>query len=381
MDILLIAPYCGGSHRAWAEGYARHSRHRVTLLTLPARFWKWRMQGAAVTLAEKLRQQDLRPDLLLATEMLNLPAFLALTRDRLHAVPVALYCHENQLTYPLQPGEKHDLTYSMVNWLSMLAADRIFFNSRYHLTNWFEELPRFLKHFPDFTHLHHIPEVRVKSAVLPVGCDLARLDAISATPVPDAPPLILWNQRWEYDKDPATFFRALYALDEAGLAFRVALAGENVRQQPEEFEAARARLGKRVVHYGRADAITYARLLHQADIVVSTALHEFFGIAVVEALYCGCFPILPKRLAYPELLPEAYHPRCLYGDFEALLARLRWALTHPLEARQHGQTLRAIASRFDWGQVAPRYDAALEQLLNRPPDSSFSRDAPVTELA
>lgn len=162
MHILLVAPYFGGSHRAWAEGYARHSRHQVELLTLPARFWTWRMQGGAVTLVEALRERDLHPDLLLATDMLNLPAFLGLARDGLSGVPVVLYCHENQLTYPLPPGEQRDLTYGMINWLSMLAADRVLFNSRYHLEDWFDELPRYLKHFPDFTHLHRIPEVRAK---------------------------------------------------------------------------------------------------------------------------------------------------------------------------------------------------------------------------
>jgi hypothetical protein len=49
MKILLLEPYCGGSHRAWAQGYAARSRHDVTLLTLPARFWKWRMQGGALS--------------------------------------------------------------------------------------------------------------------------------------------------------------------------------------------------------------------------------------------------------------------------------------------------------------------------------------------
>ena len=362
MHILLIEPYCGGSHRAWAEGYARHSRHRVDLLTLPARFWKWRMQGGAATLAEEVLRMGIRPDLLLVTDMLNLPAFLGLTRHLLADVPVALYCHENQLTYPLPPGEKRDLTYGMINWLSMLAADRVLFNSAYHLEDWFDELPRLLKHFPDYTHVHRIGEVRARSAVLPVGIDLARLDRPGGGEGADGPPVILWNQRWEYDKDPRTFFRALDALMEEGVEFRVALAGYNVRQQPEEFEAARERLGERVVHFGHADESTYARLLWQADVVVSTAIHEFFGVAVVEAIYCGCFPVLPRRLSYPEIVPPTYHDLCLYEDFDGLLERLRWALTHPDEARQAAAPLREAMARFDWRDVAPRYDRSLEEV-------------------
>jgi glycosyltransferase involved in cell wall biosynthesis len=136
-----------------------------------------------------------------------------------------------------------------------------------------------------------------------------------------------------------------------------------VRQEPEEFEAARDRLGERVIHFGRADRATYARLLWQADVVVSTAIHEFFGVAVVEAIYCGTFPVLPRRLAYPELLPANHHHRCLYDDFEGLMARLRWALEHPKAARRVSADLREVVASFDWGQMAPRYDAEMERVV------------------
>jgi glycosyltransferase involved in cell wall biosynthesis len=337
----------------------------VRLLTLPARFWKWRMQGGAATLAERARELGLRPDLLLATDMLNLPAFLGLTRDLFADLPVALYFHENQLTYPLPPGEKRDLTYGMINWLSMLAANRVLFNSTFHLESWFDELPRLLKHFPDYTHLHRVPGVRARSQVLPVGCDLARLNHVQNAVTEQDVPLILWNQRWEYDKDPATFFRALDVLVGEGIDFYVALAGSNVRQMPKEFEAARERLGPRVVHYGRAEADAYGRLLWQADVVVSTAIHEFFGIAVVEAMYCGCFPVLPRRLAYLEVLPAGHHGECLYDDFEGLVERLRWALAHRAQVRRTARGLGAAMGRFDWEAMAPQYDALLESVVAR----------------
>ena len=96
-----------------------------------------------------------KPDVVLATSMVNLPAWLALLprRPRLARVPCVLYMHENQLTYPPPPGTKRDLAYGMIQHLSMLAADRVCFNSAYHLKSWFAELPRLLKHFPDYTHL------------------------------------------------------------------------------------------------------------------------------------------------------------------------------------------------------------------------------------
>ncbi len=376
MHVLLCEPYFTGSHRAWAEGYARHSRHRVTLLTHAGRFWKWRMQGAALTLAQAARSlvaRDGPPDLLLATDMLHLPAFLGFTRRFLGDPPVALYMHENQLTYPPPPGTKPDLTYAMINWLSMAAADRIFFNSAYHRAVFFEALPRLLKHFPDYTHTPLIEAVVARCEVLPVGVDLRRLDG----PCPDradGPTVILWNQRWEYDKDPATFFAALYRLADEGLPFRLILAGENFRRSPQEFEEARRRMADRLLHFGYAEPEVYPCLLRQADVVVSTARQEFFGVAVVEAIYAGAFPVLPRRLTYPDLIPPAYHDRCLYDDLEGLVTRLRWAVTHRERARAIARALRPIVASFDWAELAPRYDERLAALRqadeDRPPPAA-----------
>jgi glycosyltransferase involved in cell wall biosynthesis len=363
MRILLVEPYCAGSHRAWAEGFASHSGHQVELLTLPGRFWKWRMQGGAVTLAERARDLGCVPDLVFASGMLNLPVFLALAGASLGGGPAAVYLHENQLTYPPPPGEKRDLTYGMINWLSMLAARRIFFNSSYHLRAWFDELPRMLKHFPDCDHLALVDRVREKAAVLGVGCDLRRLDGDGEDVLPEAgtAPLVLWNQRWEYDKAPGTFLKALVALAGEGLEFRVALAGPSRRQETPQFDKAREGLGDRVIQFGYAEEERYVRLLRRSDVVVSTARHEFFGVSIVEAIYAGCFPVLPNRLSYPELIPPEHHHHCLYEGFAGLLERLRWALSHTEEAAVLAADLRPAVARFDWGEMGPVYDRALAE--------------------
>src|SRR5690606_8378927 len=110
------------------------------------------------------------PDVVLATDMVHLPVWAGLLRGLLPgSVPLVCYMHENQLTYPWRPGEKPDLTYAMINWLSQLAADLVLFNSHYHLENWFSELPRLLKHYPDYNHLELVAAVRGRSAVAPVG--------------------------------------------------------------------------------------------------------------------------------------------------------------------------------------------------------------------
>jgi glycosyltransferase involved in cell wall biosynthesis len=361
MHIWLVEPYYTGSHKAWADGYRAHSWHQIRLLTLPGRFWKWRMQGGAITLARKAQDVEGVPDLILASDMLNLPTFLTLAGQRLAEVPVAIYFHENQLTYPLQPDEKRDLHYGFINLISALRAETVFFNSAYHQDAFFEELPRLLKHFPDYNELWTVDALRAKAQVLPLGLDLARLDRYRPGQPNAGRPLILWNHRWEYDKDPETFFRAMYALAAEGLDFGLILLGESFRNQPTEFLEARRQLPDRIVRFGYAEDIAdYARLLWQADITVSTAAHDFFGASVVEACYCGCFPLLPDRLSYPELIPRPLHAACLYRGFEDLASRLGDALRHPERIRAF--SLQQEMARFDWSRMAPRYDSRLAPL-------------------
>lgn len=359
--ILILEPYYGGSHARFVDGFCRHTRHTTAAYTLPARFWKWRMHGAAVTFARQAAKADLQPDIIFASDMLDLTTFQALTRDTVGDAQAVLYMHENQLTYPPPPGTKRDLHYGWINYASMLAADVVLFNSQYHLDALFDELPRLLKHFPDFNNLATIDELLSKSQVLHLGADLSRHDRYRAERNAADLPVILWNQRWEYDKAPATFFKTLYQLVEEGLEFEVILAGENFRNVPEEFEEAREHLGERLVHYGwEEDRTRYSRLLWQADIVVSTAIHEFFGLATVEAIYCGCYPILPNRLAYPELLPPEAHQRYLYDSVPDLLDLLRWAIAHRGELGQYG--LRAHVARFDWRRMIGKYDSLFDTI-------------------
>jgi len=369
MRIALLEPYYTGSHAAWVDGYAAASGHEVIPLVLKGQFWKWRMHGGAVTLARRFREQGLAVDLLLATDMLDLTTFLALTRDLTHDTPVALYLHENQLTYSLRPGEKRDLHYGFINYASALVADAVFFNSAFHREDFFDELPRLLKHFPDYNELNTIRVLQDKSSVLSLGLDLCRLDAHRPPRAVhgDELPTLLWNQRWEYDKNPGEFFRALYVLQDEGLDFGVALLGERFVSVPAEFKMARERLGGRLVHFGYvADRASYARWLWQADIVVSTAIHEFFGAAVVEALYCNCFPVLPWRLTYPNYVSPEYHSRCLYHDFDELVALLRAAIGRDKQARRIG--FRDRVARYDWSKMADIYDSVLESVA-----SSFPR--------
>jgi glycosyltransferase involved in cell wall biosynthesis len=368
MHITLIEPFFTGSHAAWAQGYQRHSRHRIDILPLDGHHWKWRMHGGAVTLARRFLDSGARPDLLLATDMLDVTTFLALTRHRTARLPVALYFHENQIGYPWSPqdrdiAQRRDHHYGFINFSSALAADAVLFNSRYHQDSFLEALPRFLKRFPDHREPAAVAAIAAKSQVLPLGIDLRRLDA----PVAEKPagaPLILWNHRWEHDKNPEAFFSALAQLEKRGLDFQVAILGRSYQTHNTVFEAARVRLAHRIVHYGYVEnPAQYTDWLHCADLLPVTSHQDFFGISLVEALYCGCYPLLPKRLSYPELVPLEKYPEVFYEDEAELVEKLAGAVQNIDAIRR--RSLRHCIEAYDWQLMAPVYDALLEAVGRR----------------
>jgi hypothetical protein len=82
---------------------------------------------------------------------------------------------------------------------------------------------------------------------------------------------------------------------------------------------------------------------------------------VVEALYCGCAPVLPRRLNYPGLIPPALHDACLYDDEAGLVERLEAALARPTPREQW----RALATPYGWERLAPAYDALFSGLARK----------------
>lgn len=368
MQILFLDPYHGGSHAAVATGYAAHSRHQVDLVTLPTTGgWRWRMRGAAVALARLVQNQPL-PDLIVTTDMLDLATFRALTRHWYRpTLPVILYFHENQLTYPLPAGRARDLSFAWINYTSALTADLLCFNSDFHRRSFLNALPDLLNRYHDYRETQNIDAITAKATILPPGIELSAFQdeppAPAVTPARTAP-IILWNSRWDYDKQPQLFFATLERLAEQGADFRLIIAGEHVDPNAAEFVAARERWHERIVHWGYAvDRTHYRQLLNQADIVVSTALQEFFGIGIIEALAYGCIPILPARLTYPELLPPEHHAICLYHSPEDLVAKLHHALVACPELRT--RDWQTIATPYQWWQLASRYDALFEAVIAR----------------
>ncbi len=366
MRILALEPYFGGSHRAFLEGWAGHSRHEFSLLGLPAYKWKWRMRHAGVTLSRMVAQRaDEREswDVLICSDMLNLAEFRGLAAPEVASLPAVVYFHENQLTYPQQQAEERDLHFAYTNIVTAHAADAVWFNSAFHRDQFLESAAAFLKRMPDYGHAELIDEIRNKSTVHPPGVG----NFPERGERRPGPLRILWAARWEHDKNPEDFFAAIDRLDRAGVDFRISVIGESFAEVPRVFAEARKRFADRIDRWGyQATWEDYADALLEADVAVSTAVHEFFGIGIVEAVVAGAFPVVPRRLAYPETLAALDDDDVFYdGSVIGLSERLRTLAARLQDGmlwRGDPQRGRRAVEEFAWDRRAAAMDTAIARL-------------------
>ena len=86
--------------------------------------------------------------------------------------------------------------------------------------------------------------------------------------------------------------------------FILSVLGECYDEKPQVFEDAKEKFKDKIVNFGFLPSKEdFYKVLESADIAVSTADHEFFGVSMVEAARLGCFPVAPNRLRYNILAP------------------------------------------------------------------------------
>ena len=347
--------------------------HSFTLFTQPPRNFPWRAVGNSLSYRYELEERAADFDLLLATSMVDLAGLKGLSPS-VAQLPSVVYFHENQFAYPRLHTRDHSHLL-LINLYTLLAADQGLFNSEYNRGSYLQGLDRFLRLMPDMVPPGVVEEVAAKSQVIPVGMEDHLFDdaADPLLPPPDDGALrILWNHRWEHDKAPERFFEALFQLQARGVPFRLAVVGQRFRSAPPIFARAREVLKDRIDQWGYLEEEgDYLRLLDSCDLVVSTALHEFQGLAVQEAVLRGCRPVLPDRLAYREFFADAYRypstPEDEGAEVDALVQTLEELCASP-ELVEPGGSRRASSADaglqgLAWDVLAPRYAEVFRQTV------------------
>ncbi|XP_054064179.1 glycosyltransferase-like domain-containing protein 1 isoform X6 [Rissa tridactyla] len=373
MSVLLIEAFYGGSHKQLMDLLQEELREDCVLCTLPAKKWHWKARTAALYFMQTVPAST-NYRILFASSVLNL-AELAALRPDLAKLKKVLYFHENQLVYPVQKCQERDFQYGYNQVLSWFMPE----HKLAHL-----EKVIGVKSNGDAYRSEGLPGQQKSRALMKTSdarresglCEAqpglcttqhegppspltapARLGTSEASESTNPcqeedkqhltfnlcnissgrdyqqrPLHVAWPHRWEHDKDPETFFKVLLKLKEKDLPFHVSVLGEAFTEIPDIFAEAKKALGSSVLHWGYLPSKEdYFQALCMADVVISTAKHEFFGVAMVEAVYCGCYPLCPKALVYPEIFPAEY----LYSTPEQLFKRLQNFCKRPDIVRKH----------------------------------------------
>ena len=365
LNILYIEPFYAGSHKKWIDAYKKYSKHNIQILGLPGKKWKWRMHGGAITLAKMYNRLEKNFNLIICSDMLNLPVFKSLCTE-IHSIKTIMYFHENQLSYPWSPLDKdlvlkRDLHYHYINYTSSLVSDHNYFNSEYHLGSYTKGLKKYLKKMPDLRNQDTINEIYNKSSSLPIGCNLENFDE---TKIKD--PIILWNHRWEYDKNPELFFKTLFKLKNKKIDFKLIVLGEKYKEYPEIFNIAQKKLENEIIHFGYCHSHReYIKYLKMSNILPITSNQDFFGISIVEAVSYGNYPILPKRLSYPEIFNYKKNMNLFYNDDEQLFSMLIKTIQNINSLDKAINNLSSyIYKKYNWRTISKKYDQTFESFFN-----------------
>ena len=249
--ILLLSAYDASSHRYWRELLVDQlTDFDWTVLALPDRHFYWRVRSNALTFAlENSEALAVHYDLILATSMVDLCGLRGLVPS-LSQTPTLLYFHENQFDYPLRKPSSNIINTQLVSIFSALSADRILFNSNYNKESFLDGASALFKGMPDGVPGDVMESVEQKSIVLPVPISTGLGLSSSSESEDDKRVQIVWNHRWEYDKQPEVFFLAMNLLQDRGVEFDLHVMGQSFREVPECFEQAKETLSDRIQTWG-----------------------------------------------------------------------------------------------------------------------------------
>ncbi|MBC8309223.1 MAG: DUF3524 domain-containing protein [Phycisphaerales bacterium] len=350
-SILAFESFDGGSHKQFRETITKHSSHEWSWVTRPPRSWKWRMAVSALEMVDEVKQQGItKPDAIFCTSLTDAAAIRAALPRGWRDFPIVLYMHENQVAYPT--NDARDASFAFTNLHSVLTADLTIFNSKWNLDSFISGIEALLEKSWDTTLKDIGNRIRENSTVAWVPVELPPDELANSRVLHNSdnegrtfgsePTRIVWPHRWEHDKGPEELL-ALARKHSHDLNLRWIILGEQYKQVPSAILQFKSEFTDRIDHMGFAKSKgEYWQWLSKADWVLSTANHEFFGIAVIEALFAGCLPWLPDKLSYRELLPA-----CARGLSPGLPKGLPKKLTSEINAHLRMAQAPQASKRID----------------------------------
>ncbi|XP_015213869.1 tRNA-queuosine alpha-mannosyltransferase isoform X10 [Lepisosteus oculatus] len=370
MSVLLIEAFYGGSHKQLIDLLQENVKDCVTY-SLPAKKWHWRARTAALYFMQAV-PHSVTYRVLLTSSVLNLAELTALRPD-LAGLKKVLYFHENQLVYPVRKSQERDFQYGYNQVLSCLVADVVVFNSAFNMESFLTSIPTFMKLIPDHRPKDLEKLIRPKCQVLyfPIKFpDVRRF-------LPEHK-LNFYKRRLDFEERRYPGLSGSFSGSKhcTGTELPTDNSTSDLTPEPREkvctTEQEALNPPEPPLETGRADE---AAIPHHADdkqqpslepggtgvpeqrcvgpATQQRPLHIVWPHRWIEAVYCGCYPLCPNALVYPEIFSAEY----LYSTPEQLFKRLQDFCRRPDRAR--GYHAKVDTDQFSWAALCKKFRSLL----------------------
>lgn len=327
MPLIFLEPYDGGSHKYFInqmESLLSQSfpNLKIIRLGLSPRHWRLRLQTSHLQLAELcLREISLEEvPIFFANSLMDVAAFRSLLPPQWRNASIVTYFHENQMSYPLKKNQSIENErnhqrhiYPAFHLNQILASDLCLFNSNFCLRDTFSKIEDFLNTRAEFFSQSALKKKEIDSKVIGIPLDVPKKREFPG--FFQRPKRILWNHRWEHDKNPNEFLKICEGLLKENHEYGINLLGENREKENPIIERFLNLFSPQIPHHGHlAKREDYWAKVSECRLLLVTSFHDFFGISVREAICAGVIPLLPNRMVYPELIPKSLHEKLLYPE-------------------------------------------------------------------
>jgi hypothetical protein len=331
LDILALEPFYGGVRRAMMEAITRCSRHRWTVLKLPARRIERRLTAASYWFAEQLTRHGMgKIDLLFTSEAINLADLYRLLPQMMKR-PSVVYFHSDQLP---SPQARNMLPTDLVNLNTAAAATEIWFNSLFHLRSFLSRAGALVQRYPELATRNPMPELTAKAQILYPPLDQGALRQLSGQSIDRVRRSIVTDT---VDADMKLLSGAFGVLGRRGETFQLYAIGGGA-DMPSDIQC---------TMLSPMDDVGIAKAMMGSSVYLSTRVDAPADHWAVRALLAGCWPLFPQSGVYRELIPEILRSSCLYdGPPDILASRLQDAF-HLERIGGYEDALTKILRRFD----------------------------------
>ncbi|WP_411746612.1 DUF3524 domain-containing protein [Reinekea sp.] len=356
---LLISGYHSISQASWSDFIVNQVADiSWSIIALPPRYFSWRMRGNPLSIGQLApKHLDQNYDVLLATSSIDLATVQSIY-PALRQTPSILYFHDNQFAYPASNNPQSVVDWQITAIYSAIRADKLVFNSQYNQDSFLSGVKKLLKKMPDLVPKQLAITLQQKATVLAVPIQKQTIGK-KPTPEKNQKLRIVWNHRWEWDKSPELLESIINKLQKHSENFELIITGQQFRTVPVSFK--RIQLQSKLISHCQfvEDKNQYQQMLTTCDVVLSTAIHEFQGIAVLEAVEAGCVPLLPNRLSYPEMFEANY----LYLGEGSLEQQATSAVDTLINWLENGLPTIPDVNSFHESNLQPKYAELITSLL------------------